>query len=47
MKEMPDKFHLIQEPELVNVLFWYIPERLRKQPESKERNAELGRVRGI
>ncbi|XP_018495181.1 glutamate decarboxylase [Galendromus occidentalis] len=44
MKEMPEKFHLIQEPEMVNVLFWYIPERLRDQPDTKERNAELGRI---
>lgn len=44
IKEMPEKFHLIQEPEMVNVLFWYIPQRLRDQPQSKERIAELGRV---
>ncbi|XP_022662086.1 glutamate decarboxylase-like isoform X2 [Varroa jacobsoni] len=44
IKEMPEKFHLIQEPEMVNVLFWYIPQRLRDQPQSKERIAELGRI---
>lgn len=40
----PDKFHLIMEPELVNVSFWYIPKRLRGVPHSAEKEKELGKV---
>lgn len=45
IKEQPDKFYLIMEPELVNVSFWYIPTRLRKIPHSPQREQELGKVR--
>ncbi|KAI1289556.1 Glutamate decarboxylase [Halotydeus destructor] len=45
LKAEPDKFHvLFPEPELVNVCFWYIPERLRNVPHSKEKEHELGKV---
>uniref|UniRef100_A0A1B0DFY0 Glutamate decarboxylase n=1 Tax=Phlebotomus papatasi TaxID=29031 RepID=A0A1B0DFY0_PHLPP len=30
IKQNPDKFYLIMEPECVNVSFWYIPKRLRE-----------------
>lgn len=32
------------EPEMVNVCFWYVPERLRGIPHGPERMQELGRV---
>lgn len=44
IKEQPDKFYLILEPEMVNVSFWYIPERLRKVPHTPAREQELGKV---
>lgn len=44
IKAQPDKFHLIMEPECVNVSFWYIPKRLRGVPHSAEKEAELGKV---
>lgn len=44
IKQQPDKFYLILEPEMVNVSFWYIPERLRKVPHSPARENELGKV---
>lgn len=44
IKSQPDKFHLIMEPELVNVSFWYIPKRLRGVPHTPEKEAELGKV---
>lgn len=45
IKDQPDKFYLIMEPEMVNVSFWYIPSRLRNMPHSKHREQELGKVR--
>lgn len=45
IKEQPDKFYLILEPEMVNVSFWYIPTRLRKVPHGKNRELELGKVK--
>lgn len=45
IKEQSDKFHLIMEPELVNVSFWYIPKRLRGVPHSSEKEKELAKVR--
>lgn len=45
IKEQPDKFYLIMEPELVNVSFWYIPTRLRKVPHSPQREQDLGKVK--
>lgn len=47
IKEQPDKFYLILEPEMVNVCFWYIPTRLRKVAHSPAREVELGKVRII
>lgn len=44
IKEQPDKFYLILEPEMVNVSFWYVPERLRKVPHNPAREQELGKV---
>lgn len=45
MRELGERFHLILEnPEMVNVCFWYIPERLREEPHTEEREKELGRV---
>ncbi|CAN7944937.1 unnamed protein product, partial [Ixodes pacificus] len=32
------------KPELVNVCFWYIPERLRNTPHSKQKEEQLGVV---
>jgi glutamate decarboxylase len=45
MKRREDKFYLIvEEPECVNVSFWYIPTRLRKLAHTKEREQELGKI---
>lgn len=44
IKSQPEKFHLILEPELVNVSFWYIPKRLRGVPHTAEKETELGKV---
>nr|XP_023028284.1 glutamate decarboxylase [Leptinotarsa decemlineata] len=44
IKEQPDKFYLIMEPEMVNVSFWYIPKRLRKEPHGPERERKLGEM---
>ncbi|CAH1979644.1 unnamed protein product [Acanthoscelides obtectus] len=44
IKEQPDKFYLIMEPEMVNVSFWYIPKRLRNVPHSAQREQELGKM---
>lgn len=44
IKENPDKFYLILEPEMVNVSFWYIPKRLRGITHNKNREQELGKV---
>lgn len=47
IKEQPDKFYLILEPEMVNVSFWYIPTRLRKVSHNKQREVELGKVKQL
>lgn len=44
IKAQPDKFHLILEPECVNVSFWYVPKRLRGVPHSAAKEAELAKV---
>ena len=45
MKELGDRFYIIDDqPELVNLCFWYVPERLRGVEHTKEREEELGRV---
>lgn len=45
IKARGDKFYMILEnPELVNVSFWYVPARLRNVPHNEERAKELGRV---
>ena len=42
LKEQSDKFHLLLEPEFVNVCFWYIPKRLRGLPHNKSKEEEMG-----
>jgi glutamate decarboxylase len=44
IKQQPEKFHLILEPECVNVSFWYIPKRLRGVPHSANKEQELAKV---
>ena len=45
MKEQKDRFYLLDEdPQCVNVCFWYIPERLRKMEHTKQKEIELGVV---
>ena len=45
MKEM-DEFHLLNDdPQCVNVCFWYVPKRLRGQDLTEEVKIELGKVR--
>lgn len=44
IKQQPDKFYLIMEPECVNVSFWYIPKRLRGIPHNSNKETELGKV---
>ena len=48
MKEQKDRFYLLDEdPQCVNVCFWYIPERLRNMEHSKQKEIELGVVSPI
>lgn len=44
IKEQPDKFYLIMEPELVNVSFWYLPKQLRGIPHDRNKEIKLGKV---
>merc|ERR1711970_716313 len=45
MREMPAKYYIIvEDPEMVNVCFWYVPERLREVEHGPERMQELGKV---
>ena len=49
MKEQPEKFYLLLEnPELTNVCFWFVPERLRSknfpQAYTSDWQRELGKV---
>ena len=45
MQELGSRFYIIQEdPELVNLCFWYIPERLRDVDHDDAREQELGKV---
>ena len=45
MREMPERFYIIvDDPEMVNVCFWYVPERLREVEHSRERMEDLGKV---
>lgn len=44
LKEQCDKFHLLIDPEYVNVCFWYIPKRLRGKPHDKEKEEEMGAI---
>ena len=45
MKEKKDRFYLLDDdPQCVNVCFWYIPERLRKAEHTKLKEIELGMV---
>ena len=46
MKQEKDIFYLLDDdPQCVNVCFWYIPERLRKLEHTKQKEIELGVVR--
>lgn len=46
LKAEPEKFYMVfPEPEMVNVCFWYVPERLRSVPHGPEKAQELGKVR--
>ncbi|KAH9420767.1 glutamate decarboxylase gad1 [Dermatophagoides pteronyssinus] len=48
IKARGDKFHMVLEnPECVNVSFWYVPNRLRSIPHNEERIKELGRITPI
>lgn len=44
IREQSDKFHLILEPECVNVSFWYIPKRLRGTPHTGQKEKELAKI---
>ncbi|XP_059062652.1 glutamate decarboxylase [Achroia grisella] len=44
IKEQPDKFYLILEPEMVNVSFWYLPKQLRSLPHDSNKEIKLGKV---
>jgi len=44
IKDQKDKFHLILEPEMVNVSFWYIPKRLRGVPHDSNKEQELAKI---
>ncbi|VVD05402.1 unnamed protein product [Leptidea sinapis] len=44
IKEQSDKFHLILEPEMVNVSFWYLPKQLRGLPHDSNKEIKLGKV---
>jgi len=45
MKQEKDRFYLLDDdPQCVNVCFWYIPERLRKSEHTKQKEIELGVV---
>ena len=49
MKEQPEKFYFLNdEPECTNVIFWYVPERLRPrefpQYDTSDWMRELGKV---
>lgn len=45
IREQSDRFHLIMEPECVNVSFWYVPKRLRGVPHDAKKEIELAKVR--
>ncbi|XP_045508207.1 glutamate decarboxylase isoform X1 [Colias croceus] len=44
IREQSDRFHLILEPEMVNVSFWYLPKQLRGVPHDKNKEMKLGKV---
>lgn len=45
LQDMSSKFHLLNdEPECVNVCFWYVPDRLRGKELTREVQLELGKV---
>lgn len=47
IREQSDRFHLIMEPECVNVSFWYVPKRLRGVPHDAKKEIELAKVRQL
>jgi glutamate decarboxylase len=44
LKERNDRFHLLTEPELVNVCFWYVPKRLRDAPHDDDKAKQLSEL---
>lgn len=44
IKEQPEKFRLVLEPEMVNVSFWYLPRQLREVPHDARKEVLLGKV---
>lgn len=45
MRAQPEKYHiLVENPEFVNLSFWYVPKRLRDMPHSAEKEHLLGEV---
>ncbi|XP_076305225.1 glutamate decarboxylase-like [Tachypleus tridentatus] len=45
IKERGDRFYMVlEEPECVNVSFWYVPPSLRKLPHNREREIKLGQI---
>ncbi|XP_037089875.1 glutamate decarboxylase-like [Pollicipes pollicipes] len=45
IKRRGDTFYLIwEEPECLNVCFWYVPARLRQTPHNHDREEELGKL---
>lgn len=45
IKEQPDRFRLVMQPELVNVCFWYLPRQLRERAHDAQKEVLLGKVR--
>jgi glutamate decarboxylase len=44
LKERSDRFHLLMEPEFVNICFWYIPKRLRGVLHDSCKMEEMGEL---
>lgn len=44
LKERNDKFHVLMDPEFVNVCFWYVPKRLREAEFDDTKKEALGLI---
>ncbi|CRL04754.1 CLUMA_CG017814, isoform A [Clunio marinus] len=44
LKEKSETFHLLMDPEFVNICFWYIPKHLRGTPHNEEKTAAMGQL---